>query len=247
METQTRVGEILETRDYSIFKFDDTNRAIDPTHLERIGKSLLRYGYIAGNPIMVARDMTVIDGQHRLSACKALDIPVQYVVADADASAVIPLNITQKTWSLMDYAHHYQAKGNENYTRALNFAHMHNIKNFGVALAYITRVFDYSRSILKTFKEGELVVTDRDMLEGGILYDATLKLFATLGMEFKRKTYQAVVNMSNNPDFNVDRLLAKAEKFRDQAYPTSTVRGTMVMLQDLYNFHEKKKNRVQFI
>ena len=86
----------MKTKNYEMFEYMDSNRKINAGLVERLVKSIKEIGYIESRPIIVNEDMVVIDGQHRLEACKRLGIPVIYQVSNVDMSkAMIALNTNQ--------------------------------------------------------------------------------------------------------------------------------------------------------
>lgn len=243
---ERNVNTIFMTSDYDKFDLLDANRTVDINHVTRLKESIEQSGYIAANPIVVNRDGKIIDGQHRFTACRELRLPIYYVVTDADDDTLITLNVTQKTWNLRDYAAYYIKKGLIAYSKLMDFVHRNNIAQVGVALAFVRTEGVYCSATMKDFKAGLLDITDNDIERAEQLYTASVRLFSLLGLPFQRKSYGAVIKMANNPNFSMDRLVKKAEMFRDRAYPTSNVLGTMRMLEGLYNHHETAARRIHF-
>lgn len=68
-----KVNEIFETTEYDIFKFLKTNR--DVKEREDLLKETKR-GFIA--PIVVDKNMTIIDGQNRLYHSKKAKVPIKF-------------------------------------------------------------------------------------------------------------------------------------------------------------------------
>jgi len=127
------------TSDYTIFKKKVENRPIDTRNLEKIKKSIKIRNLLHLRPILVDKDMFVIDGQHRLEAAKHLDIPIFYEIsADLREEDVIILNNNQKNWNIENYLHYWITKGNENYIILKNFSDRNNI-TLSVVLAIIGR------------------------------------------------------------------------------------------------------------
>jgi hypothetical protein len=56
--------------------------------------------------------MYIVDGQHRLEACRELKIPVYYIIDEkAQEDDLIHLNTVRSNWTLPDYVYfHYQKK-----------------------------------------------------------------------------------------------------------------------------------------
>lgn len=119
MEKQTNCV-IVSTKDYERFKIVSGNRSLKQANISRLMKSFEKTkGMMITKPIIVDRDFNVIDGQHRLAACKNMNIPVHYIVSD-DKKENIPIyNSCQEKWGMEDYARYYAGEGNENYKRLL--------------------------------------------------------------------------------------------------------------------------------
>lgn len=112
----------METKNYSQFKFHKANRPINESLVKKLTESIKNFGFIDGRPVLVDKDFTVIDGQHRLEACKRLEIPVQYQVSDAKImDAVIALNSSQVQWKLIDYINSHAEQGVDCYRKLLKF------------------------------------------------------------------------------------------------------------------------------
>ena len=103
------------TNDFSEFKLVKGNRIIDPKHVNELKKSIKAVGYI-GAPVLVNKSKEIIDGQHRVEACRQLNVSVPYqIINGANIDYVIKLNATQKNWRLQDYINSYAARGSESY------------------------------------------------------------------------------------------------------------------------------------
>lgn len=93
-----------ETTDYSIFGEIDSNREVDRRHVNRLVKAIMEKNLLHLNPIIVDEYNRVIDGQHRLEAAKALNVPVYYIVdGSVNNSDISALNSNKKNWQMMDY------------------------------------------------------------------------------------------------------------------------------------------------
>lgn len=103
-----------QSKDYSRFKFIDTNRALKTN--ERLKTSMKVFGWMKSRPMIVNPRFEIIDGQHRLMIARELEIPVYYSVEPTDNRAqdenlMITLNKTQSVWNLSDYIQHHATKG----------------------------------------------------------------------------------------------------------------------------------------
>lgn len=94
---------VYVTNNYDQFHFLDGNRDIGS--VTAIKRSIKKYGYLR-MPILVNELMEVIEGQHRLIACKELGVPVHYVIQEGlRREHCIALNVGRRNWVSKDYLH----------------------------------------------------------------------------------------------------------------------------------------------
>lgn len=70
--------KVYVTKDYSIFNFLESNRAVNQNQVKKIVKSIQEKGYYPV-PILVDDNYSIIDGQHRFTAVEQLNLPVYYI------------------------------------------------------------------------------------------------------------------------------------------------------------------------
>lgn len=115
----TNKKELLYTEDLTIFKRLDWNRPVDKKHVNKILNSMETFFIVP--TIYVNEKMAVLDGQHRLEACKKLSKPVHYeiIAPEDEAKFVQTLNQNNKSWKLKEFEHFhntlYQIKDDEKY------------------------------------------------------------------------------------------------------------------------------------
>ncbi len=108
----------MKTIDYSEFSLRITNRPICDARVKILANSMRELGYIESMPITVSEKMEIIDGQHRFLACKALNIPVPYVVSYINPDVLMQrLNSTSAVWRMDEYIHFHAKKGIDQYVR----------------------------------------------------------------------------------------------------------------------------------
>ena len=120
MFVQEVVGKIYMTYDYSVFKFMKTNRGIDEIRKKKVRTSINKIGYISSAPIIVNKNMEIIDGQCRFTVCQELGLPIYFAYAEeAGIAECISMNISATSWKMLDYVRSYAEGGNENYAYLL--------------------------------------------------------------------------------------------------------------------------------
>lgn len=95
--------KVFVTNNFRIFHILDGNREVG--RIGFIKKLIQKFGYMR-MPILVNEKMEVIEGQHRLEACKDLNVPIHYIIQPGlGKEHCIALNIGRKNWSGRDYLH----------------------------------------------------------------------------------------------------------------------------------------------
>jgi hypothetical protein len=116
---KVKVTKRAKTKNYDIFKMMEGNRVYNEKHAMKLSKSIQENNMLDACPVVCVKidnKLGVIDGQHRVGACKILDIPVSYIVVDdVAAEDIARLNRDQKGWATNDYMNHYAKIGNSEY------------------------------------------------------------------------------------------------------------------------------------
>jgi hypothetical protein len=108
--------EIHRTQNYDLFQIILSNREVDASHVKKLARSIQRKNLLYVRPVIVNNKMQVIDGQHRIEACKLLNEPVYYIIADhLTKDDIAILNTAQKNWSRNDFINFYAIEGREKY------------------------------------------------------------------------------------------------------------------------------------
>lgn len=120
--------KIYKTTDYSQFKLIESNRPINPKWVIQIAISINTIGFIKGRPVLVDKDMRIIDGQHTFDACRVLGLPIYYmIIEDNPLETMIHLNSMGHKWGMVNYVEHWAGEGKEDYIRLVEFSKTHKI------------------------------------------------------------------------------------------------------------------------
>ena len=105
---------IVETTNYEQFKFLQANRMLDESKIKKLQREISLHGLKV--PIMVNEKHQIIDGQHRLMACKKLNTPLKYFVAPGTTvKDAAHANQAGSNWNTQDWIHYYAAQGYKDY------------------------------------------------------------------------------------------------------------------------------------
>jgi hypothetical protein len=116
IQSGKKVGEIFETKDYSIFKFRDDNRVINQNHVKKLSSKMKERGWLPTSIVTINGSGDVIDGQHRVKAAVSVGCPIRYKVSrGAGTDEMTEMNTLQKNWSPFDHLHKFVVRGVPSY------------------------------------------------------------------------------------------------------------------------------------
>ncbi len=152
-----KVGEIYETKDYSMFKFREDNRLIKQNHVKKLANRMKDYGWLSSSVVTLNGSGEVIDGQHRVKAAMSVGSPIRYkVTRGAGSDEMTSMNTLQKNWSPFDHLHKFVIKGNPHYVTFSEF-----VKDFPMfKYTEVAMLLNNNLSTIArhTFESGEYVV-----------------------------------------------------------------------------------------
>lgn len=120
---KVKVNEIYETSDYDMFKLSKSNRNV--AYRKELFEEAKK-GFIA--PIVVDKNMIVIDGQSRLFHARKAEVPIKFFMDEnISEKDIVRMNTTQKSWTNKDYIESYANEGNENYQKLLKLVNLNII------------------------------------------------------------------------------------------------------------------------
>lgn len=206
------VGRIYETYDYDTFRFEVVNRNIDENQVNRLKKILKENGSFI-SPIVVAKDRTIIDGQHRYYALKELGLPVRFILGEETGDLqqdIIKTNNMRKNWSFTDYLEAY-AQMNENYRQALMI--VEEFKDIASPSTLVKFIGANGTGDSSVFREGSLELmlgtnyldTKVDELNELAHYHHSINY----GKRFTNKYIQIIKEMMKSPAFSWARMRQK--------------------------------------
>ena len=234
---------IGSTKDYEKFKTVGCNRAVKQRVVTMLMKSFkTTKGMLISKPIIVDRGLNVIDGQHRLEACKRMNIPVHYIITN-DVIENIPLyNAYQEKWGLQDYAHYFANNGNKNYQRILEVSEKAGTAING-SLECIGIVTGCSFN--DAFKEGRFLF-DRD-IDKCVARIEKIKQICYLvkgARGISKKITRAIRFLEKIKTFNLDDFIEKIKKYPAKIHGCGTSEEYIELFIDIYNHYRKKEESI---
>lgn len=97
---------IYKTTDYGIFNNIKSNRKLNPLNYSKLMQSMKEEQLMI--PICVNEEFMIIDGQHRLKACKELKLPVFFYMAEGYGPEQMKrANLVSANWTIDDFLNAY--------------------------------------------------------------------------------------------------------------------------------------------
>lgn len=234
---------VQKTTNYSEFKFLGANREVNRGHVESLKQAFEEVGNLTQvQPILVNENMSVIDGQHRFTACQELGLPIYYTVLDGlGINTARSMNLLHRSWTVADYAKSYADAGNPNYQAYLRLKEDYGFSH-SVLLRYIYNT--ENKAILKEFRQGELVVSDEPATRERLDKLAEANAYTNLARD--KAFAMAFLSITNSPLYNQAHMLSKLENYGELfLHQYVTIDDNRRQLEELYNYHQSAATRVR--
>lgn len=241
-----KVAEVLETKDYSIFKFRDDNREIKLPHVKYLVKRMKEKGWLKTSTVVINGNGDVIDGQHRVKAAMEAGVPIRFrVERGAGIDEITEMNTGQRNWSPFDHIHKFVARGNEHYVKFNNF-----IKEFPMfRITECAMFLNNSMSSVdrKVFEEGRWVAKDVNVARKWANNVLSLKPYFEKGYNksiFVRALIKVLTTKGDVFDF--DQFVHKVKLRPNMIFMCGTVDQYVEMIEDIYNYRRADKVNLRF-
>lgn len=242
---------LQETSNYTQFKKLEGNRTLDPNNLKNLETAIKKSNYLKYHPIIVNKDMYVIDGHHRLQVAENLDVPVYYLIdetkdKDEAYEHILTSNVNQKNWTLENYFNLYAQKDqNPNYIEFLNLMGALQLRPKAL-LGLITA--SYNGNCLQIVKNGEFKLPS----DGKLLERVTMAYFEFKNFVEERKIKPSSMFTSSyftnafrmlmaNETLDVDLFFQKLENRWFELRPQATPKDWLELLLSIYNWKNHNK------
>ena len=239
-----KIGEVYETNNYDIFKRIVGNRSVEQKRVDELISSMKTNGWKFG-PILVNKNLEVLNGQHRVRAAKTVGIPVRYLVIDGGIDDVQGTNDDTR-WKMINYIHSYIERGNQNYIRLYEL-----MKKFSASYKLILRAANISTNNItkESMMNGTFTFTDEHMARVDeklpLVYEIwnAMSAIGFRGSKDVKETASLFVVEHYDRDV-INKLCASIKK----ATPTflSTM-NTQALLDSFERVYNKGKNRSEKI
>jgi ParB/Sulfiredoxin domain len=248
------VTAIYKTKDYAIFKPLSDNRPINLVHIRRLVESFKVHYLIS--PLIVNEKFEVIDGQHRLEACKETGVPVYYFIMPGYSTPEVTiLNSNQKNWTKMDFLAMYVAEGYEAYVQfdrfmkdfpEIDFSGCEQLVRLAIGGHKDNKIAAGKSPLSKDFQEGRLKIPN---LEKSYTWAKKIMDFKPYYPGFRKRGFvAAIMGLLTSKLYNHKEMLYKCEIAPEslRLKDTNTVEDYRMQLESVYNWKRAKENKVSF-
>lgn len=240
------VDSVFEEPDYNKFKKLKDNRDVYENRKRHLIESFQEK--VIKNPIIVNRNMEIIDGQGRFEALKELGLPVQYIIdANAGIEECQLLNMYNSKWSQLDFAKSL-AGGNTNYQRLLD-----TIDATGFNISEILRITNHGGKTghgkeKDNFKRGLLLFTESDAVMARSVKQTMQDIKEALA--YSKRTNGAflvgVKVMYDHPAYDHAHMIQNCKKCRTSFVQASGLEAMLKEFERIYNYKRATSIRVYF-
>lgn len=232
--------KIYKTTDYAIFKKLLGNRDVTESRVSAIKESILRIGY-QPSPIIVNEKFEIIDGQGRFEACKALNLPILYVIKHGlTINDCISMNIKMKNWSERDYINCYARKGIRDYIE------LENMMNEFPALNW-SQIYDVSKpassKVKADLRDGKLSFQPYTykQYERARWLSAIKPIIKESGL-YTNRAIEILIRLDRYSLIDKKRMLESIERYsRAGEFASYRAQDTLVALNEIYNYNRKQR------
>lgn len=260
-QTQTQTGtKIYETTRYDIFSFIGGNRDLNENKVSKLAGEIKTNGLLM--PIMVNGKYEVIDGQHRLMACKKIRVPVQYFIrVNATVETAANVNMAGSNWNNEDWINKYAEQGLPDYVvlrdwvkqcrkqgirqgdaikLAQNTARTQNYSMYSDGVVRPTNKFKKltNSDLKKLYSVGSDIRLGKwkcgDMHLANELF-STILSFREFLFYSKSGFIVALMRVCRIPEFKPEALLDQARKYPKMFTHQSTSDDFIAMFDEVYN------------
>lgn len=247
MQHNEATVKVYFTRDYGAFKSILGNRDLSQRKINRIisdienGLDMLRYC-----PIIVDRDMNVIDGQHRLFVARQIRSNIWYVISDTlSLIDIARINSNTEKWKPSDFLNAYLVHGLEDYKILDEFVNRQGI-SLGIGIKLLSQgcvsgTGITQKKVMPDFQQGKFKVNHMDYAEELM---AVVKRFSSFNKHLTRDFIHAIHLLLKAGKANIDDLVRNFNHDSSQLDKCDSVKDHMNALELIYNWKKKERHLI---
>ena len=247
------INNVYRTTNYDLFSHFKGNRNIILPHLKRLTASMAENKIPV--PIIVDELYHICDGQHRFEACKALGLPVCYVIIpELTLEDIQRLNVNMKSWGYAEFLSCYCDLDHPNKEDYLKFRDFRDEYGFNwdtcmVLLADYHRTKEFksnahndSKRRNEVFKDGEFEI--RGYKRACEYADNIIKVKKYYDGYRRRSFVLALRVLFKNPEYNHNHFLKKLSQQTEKMVHQVNQSDYLKLIEKIYNFRSRDKVRL---
>lgn len=236
--------DILYTTDYHRFSTINGNRIINQKKVDRLiediqdGLNLLPYC-----PIIVYKDgeeLKIVDGQHRFTTSKTLEMPVYYVVCEKmNLRKIARMNSRSDKWKNRDFLECYIRLGIKDYEILLDFIQEYEIIYSAAVNLLMYGKIKGPKNSMDQFRDGEFEV--KHLEEAKEVTALTQELFDIYKFRNDRYLIEAVQELKKKGLCDFEILAQKIKSAPMLMNPQSSSKEYIYNIERVYNHNNQKR------
>ena len=238
------IGNVYEESDYSVFKKLDNNRSVTKKRCEKLIASISTRFVIC--PIVVNKNMEIIDGQGRYEALKSLKKPIIYVIDDnASIEECRLMNRYNTSWTGNDFVDSYAHAGYPSYVN-LKAAMNETKKTFAKVLNMTNHTSQQGKE--SYIESGKLIFPESDIDKAVKRFEMADEIIDALQFEKRVNDafYSACRIMFGHKDYNHDWMLMNCKKNKHLYDQMANLESEVKELSSIYNKGLKANKKIYF-
>jgi len=231
------IGKIYSTNDYDSFKLRIDNRDINKAHVQTVAKSIEKIGQ--RQPVSIDKQNYIIDGQHRVEACRLLGIPFTYVI-DENQTSTNDLSEIQikKEWTLSNRSKSFSLN-DDNYKWYNEFSEKYPEFSHTLKIMMLCNISDRNQNLEDEFKIGNFKVKSYNK---AVETAEMFRKFAQFYKGYKKRSFVlAMLIIKKHKDFDLSRMMRKMPLRCKELMDFSRTEDYIKVLEEMYNWKESKK------
>lgn len=221
------------SKNYEHFLFHVEQRKNNDKRLQRLKKSMLKWGFLPEKAVMVLRlgvnKYKVIDGHSRVEIARQLGIPFYFVVVDKKLDdAVADLN----DWPLIDHVRRFALRGCDDYNELLTY--MESGLSLTAASSLLSGSVAHSGNQGDALREGVWKIKTREMID--VIVNCMKELGDVCPVVKDQRFHSAMSMCLLVPEFEVERMLHKLRTNPRMLVKVATRDQMLEQLEEIYNF-----------
>lgn len=231
------------TRAYSSFSFNDYNRDVIPSHVDRLEEAVAEQNLLDLYPLVTTAERVIVDGQNRFCMARNLMIPFYYMASDhLGVADIMSSNELSLSYNERDAMYAYTHMGVEPYVIAAEF--MERFKKatdstIGTAVGLLSK--HHSKI---SFVRGDLVIDQRTWAEKMAVYITDFKEYCPVFDGAYQKALKRIVLTGK---YDHEQMMSKVEWCSKKMLRCAEWRHAVAVLQEVYNFRTREQYRIDFL